>query len=76
VIEAGSNWIFLILTRILKSKGDKRVAEAAGRRWGGWVWPQPEREQAFPATGAAGAGRVGIITSAVGNPQERLATAN
>jgi len=54
----------------------KGSAEAAGRRWGGWVWPPPEREQAFPATGAAGAGRVGIITLAVGNPQERLATAN
>jgi len=76
VIEAGSNWTFLILTRILKSKGDKRVAEAVRRRWGGWVWPQPAREQAFPATGAAEAGRVGITNLAVGNPQDRLATAN
>jgi len=76
VIEAGSNWTFLILTRILKSKGDKWVAEAARRRWGGWVWPPPARKQAFPATGAAGAGRVGITNSAVGNPQERLAAAN
>jgi len=55
---------------------NQRVAKAARRRWGGWVWPQPAREQAFPASGAAGAGRVGITNSAVGNPQERLATAD
>jgi len=57
-------------------KQGKGKAEAARRRWGGWVWPAPAREQAVPASGAAGDGRVGIITSAVGNPQERLATAN
>jgi len=60
----------------LQPQPGEEGAKATRRRWGGWVWPPPAREQAFPATGAAEAGWVGIITSAVGNPQERLATAN
>ena len=69
VIEAGSNWMWM--TDLLDDYGFQNML------------CHPLKTKAIASAriktdklDSAGAGRVGIITLAVGNPQERLATAN